>query len=151
MPDIQELLQGYPVVIQQALAWGEMDAYQHINNIVYFRYFENARLEYVTRLGWPDWSRELGIGPIVSAVQARFRRPLTFPDTISIGARLGTILEDRFTLEHIVVSHNQRAVTTEGEGTIVIFNYADQRKVPIPEFVRRRIEELEATARPIRE
>jgi acyl-CoA thioester hydrolase len=147
MPTIDALVKGYPVILVQAVAWGEMDAYQHVNNVVYFRYFENTRIEYMRRLGYANWEGEFGFGPIVSAVQARFRRPLSFPDTVSIGAKLGTLMEDRFTLEHIVVSHAQEAVTTEGEGTVVIYNYAEQRKVAIPEELRKRFEELEASAR----
>ena len=146
MTKIEQLLKGYPVIIVQAVVWGEMDAYQHVNNVVYFRYFENTRIEYMNRIGYAEWGNEFGFGPIVSAVSAKFRRPLTYPDTISIGAKLGTLMEDRFTLQHIVVSHSQEAVTTEGEGTVVIYNYAEQRKASIPEVLRKRIEELEASA-----
>ena len=85
------MLEGYPVVVRQAVVWGEMDAYRHVNNTVYFRYFENARLEYFRRLRWFEYEDETGIGPILAATQARFRRPLTYPDTISIGARITDI------------------------------------------------------------
>ena len=37
-------------IVQQAVVWGDMDSYAHVNNVVYFRYFENARLEYFRRL-----------------------------------------------------------------------------------------------------
>ena len=47
-----DLLAGFPVIVEQNVIWGEMDAYQHVNNVVYFRYFENARLEYIRRLDW---------------------------------------------------------------------------------------------------
>ena len=50
-PLVQKHLPDYPVVIQQTVAWGDMDAYRHVNNVVYFRYLENARLEYLERLG----------------------------------------------------------------------------------------------------
>jgi len=50
MPAIAELLAGYPVVIQLPVVWGEMDSYRHVNNVVYFRYLESARLEYCARL-----------------------------------------------------------------------------------------------------
>ena len=55
---------------------------------VFFRYFENARLEYFRRLAWFEYEEQTGIGPILSATQARFRRPLTYPDVISIGTRV---------------------------------------------------------------
>src|SRR5437879_12434522 len=95
----QELLQGFPVVIHQAVVWGDMDSYQHVNNVVYFRYFENARLEYFRRLGWGTVRPESGVGPIVASMQARFRKALTYPDTIAIGARITSLGEDRFTID----------------------------------------------------
>jgi acyl-CoA thioester hydrolase len=141
---LDELVAGYPVVVRQAVVWGEMDSYRHVNNVVYFRYFENARLEYFRRMGWPDFERETGIGPILAATQARFRRALTYPDTIAITARLGTLGEDRFTLEHQIFSERLGEAATTGEGTVVVFHYERGEKVKLPEELRRRIAELEA-------
>jgi acyl-CoA thioester hydrolase len=144
---MDDLTRGYPVVVEQAVVWGDMDSYQHVNNVVYFRYFENARLEYFRRLDWFNFEKETGVGPILGATQARFRRPLTYPDTIRIAARISQIGDDRMTIEHIIVSVGQQAVVTEGQGTIVTFDYAQNRKMPVPEELRRRIAALEATAR----
>jgi acyl-CoA thioester hydrolase len=143
---LEELLAPYPVVVEQAVVWGEMDAYRHVNNVVYFRYFENVRLEYFRRLDWPAFERETGIGPILAGTAAKFRKALTYPDTISIAARVVHLGADRFTLEHRIVSHRMGAVTTEGEGTVVTFAHDRGQKVPIPDELRRRIAELEATA-----
>jgi acyl-CoA thioester hydrolase len=114
----EQLLAGYPVVVRQAIVWGEMDSYRHVNNVVYSRYFENARLEYFRRLDWPAFEAQSGIGPILTATQARFRRALTYPDTIAITAGLGTLGEDRFTPEHRIVSQQLNEVATQGQGTI---------------------------------
>src|SRR5437588_12301990 len=89
--DLASLLAGYPVVVVQAVIWGDMDSYRHVNNTVYFRYFENARLEYFRRMRWFEYEEESGIGPILSATDCRFRKPLTYPDTISIGAKIGSM------------------------------------------------------------
>lgn len=145
---IAELLAGFPVIVRQNVIWGEMDAYQHVNNVVYFRYFENARLEYIARLDWFNFEKETGIGPILASTQARFRRPLTYPDTIAIGARLHDLASDRLHLEHRIVSLAQRQVVTEGQGTIVTYHYAQQKKVPVPDELRRRIAELEGKKLP---
>jgi acyl-CoA thioester hydrolase len=141
----QALLTGFPVVVEQAVAWGDMDSYRHVNNVVYFRYFENARLEYFRRLDWFEFERQTGVGPILAATQARFRKPLTYPDTIAIGVRIATQGEDRFTMEYLIVSHAQGAVTTDGQGTIVAYHYREGRKVPIPDEIRRRIAALESS------
>ncbi len=120
-----------------------MDSYRHVNNVVYFRYLECARLEYFARLDWFEFEKQTGIGPILAATQARFRRPLTYPDTISVAARVAALERDRFTLDHLIVSHCQKAIVTDGQGTVVTFHYASGKKVPIPEELRRRIGELE--------
>lgn len=140
-----DLLAGYPVVVEQAVVWGEMDAYQHVNNVVYFRYLENARLEYFRRLGWFEFEGETGIGPILQATRCRFRRPLTYPDTVRTGARAVSVDADRFTLEHRVVSLAQQAVAAEGQGVVVTFHYARGEKVAMPDELRRRIAALEGT------
>jgi acyl-CoA thioester hydrolase len=145
--DIAPLLAGYPVVVEQAVVWGDMDSYRHVNNVVYFRYFENARLEYFRRLDWFRYEQDTGVGPILAATQARFRRPLTYPDTISVATRVATLAEDRFTLDVLVVSHRLAAVAAEGQGTVVAFHYPTGRKVPLPDELRSRIAALEATAR----
>ncbi len=142
-----ELLAGYSVVVELPVVWGEMDSYRHVNNVVYFRYFETARLEYFRRLGWFEYEEQTGVGPILHSTSARFRRPLTYPDTIWVAARVPALEEDRFTMEYRLVSRRLAAVAAEGTGTIVTYHYARGTKTPIPEELRRRIAELEATAR----
>jgi acyl-CoA thioester hydrolase len=146
-PVDRALLAGFPVVIELPVAWGEMDSYRHVNNVVYFRYFENARLEYFRRLDWFAFERACGIGPILAATRARFRKPLTYPDTISVAARVSALEDDRFIMEHLIVSHGQGVVTTEGQGTIVSFHYREHRKVPIPDEMRQRIQALETSVK----
>ncbi|GIW81567.1 MAG: thioesterase [Gemmatales bacterium] len=142
-PFVNEILREFPVVIELPVVWGEMDAYKHVNNVVYFRYFESARLEYFRRLDWFRFEEQTGIGPILAATQCRFRRPLTYPDTISVGARVIDIADDRFTLQHKIVSHRLETLTTEGTGTVVTFHYPSQQKVPIPAEIRARISQLQ--------
>lgn len=143
-PRIAELLAPYPVVVIHPVFWGDMDSYGHVNNVVYFRYLENARVEYFHRMRWKqEIEAETGIGPIVSEMWARYRRPLHYPDTIAVTARLKDMGEDRFTLEHIVVSQNLRDVATLGESKVVTFNYRENKKVPVPQVIKDRMAEME--------
>jgi acyl-CoA thioester hydrolase len=142
-----ELLERFPVIVELPVVWGEMDSYRHVNNVVYFRYFESARLEYFRRLGWFEYEQQTGIGPILAATSARYRKPLTYPDVIRVGARVPTLESDRFTMEYRLVSRKLTAVAAEGTGTIVAYHYAQGAKVPVPDDLRRRITALEATSR----
>jgi acyl-CoA thioester hydrolase len=138
-----ELLQGFPIVVVQAVVWGDMDSYGHVNNVVYFRYFENARIEYLNRIGWSDLKHKTGIGPILRDTQARFRLPLTYPDTIAIGARAVRVEDDRFFLQHRIISKAQAALVTEGTGTVVSYDYGAGKKAPISAAVKEAIARLE--------
>jgi len=139
-----DLLAGFPVVIDQPVDWGDMDAFGHVNNVAYFRYFENARIEYFRRIGWWEYLTETGVGPIVGATQARFRRPVRYPDTLRAGAKVLSFGTDRFTLRHVLVSRATGEMVAEGDAVVVSIDYRANAKVPLPGELRRRIDELEA-------
>jgi acyl-CoA thioester hydrolase len=136
-------LPEYSFVIELPVIWGDMDALQHVNNTVYFRYFESARMAYFEKLGFWEHMDETGIGPILASTQCRFRIPLTYPDTISVGTKIRDLGEDRFVMDYCVFSHRHEKVAAQGEGLIVTYDYRNQRKAPIPEKLRNRISEYE--------
>jgi len=140
-------LERYPVIIETPIAWGQMDAFRHLNNTTYFRFFESGRIAYFERLNFMEYMEETGFGPILASTNCRFRIPLTYPDNVSIGTRVSTIEEDRFTMEYVVVSHKHQKVAADGSGLIVCFDYKENKKVPVPAEIRTRIEQLEATVR----
>ena len=133
----------YPVVLDIPVAWGEMDALRHVNNIVYFRYFESARIAYFERLAFWDYMNQTGIGPILASIQCKFKMPLTYPDTVTVGTRIPRIEEDRFVMEYQAVSHKSQTVAAEGEGVIVSYNYRENKKTLLPEELKQRILTLE--------
>ncbi len=142
-PFYADLLRGFHVVIVQDVVWGEMDAYQHVNNVVYFRYFENARLEYLRRVGWHEAKETTGLGPILRDTQARYRLALTYPDTIAIGARAARLEDDRVILEHKIASRQLGAIATEGHGTVVSYDYRNGKKAPLTVDIKDAIRRLE--------
>ena len=138
-----ELLEAYPVVIETPVAWGEMDSLRHVNNIVYFRYFESARMAYFDRVGFWAYMDETGVGPILASTRCKFILPLTYPDTVSVGARVSEIKDDRFVMSYAIVSHNHARLAAEGDGLIVSYDYRALTKAPLPEEIKRRIRDLE--------
>lgn len=143
-----ELLQGFPVVVATPVAWGDMDYFRHVNNIVFFRYFESARIAYLERIGFARELEESGVGPILAATHCRFRRPLTYPDVVHVGARTTEVGADRFVMEYRLVSEALGEVAAEGGGTLVSFDYGRNVKAALPGRVREAIDRLER--RPLR-
>ncbi|MBN2439298.1 MAG: acyl-CoA thioesterase [Deltaproteobacteria bacterium] len=136
-------LTGYPVVIEIPVAWGDMDSFQHVNNVVYFRWFESARVEYLYRLGTIGMKNETGVGPILASLSCKFKMPLRYPDRVLAGVRVTNIREDRFTMDHMVFSTKHQKAAAQGDGVIVMFDYRSNRKVTVSDELSRRIMTLD--------
>jgi acyl-CoA thioester hydrolase len=136
---------AFPIQIELPIQWGDMDAYAHVNNVVYLRWFESGRAAFFDRAGmWTDGIR--GIAPIFASVECRFRAPLRYPDTVIVGVRVKDVGDDRFTLEHAVFSKTSGVLAAIGEGTVVSYDYPHQKKVALPAAWRRALEILRAPA-----
>jgi acyl-CoA thioester hydrolase len=136
-------LEGFPVVIQVPIAWGEMDSFGHVNNIVYFRWFESARIKYFDCVGFRDPASNRGVAPILASTSCRFRKALTYPDTILAGARVTELSADRFTMEYRIVSAWRNVVAAEGGGVVVAYDYNKHTKAAVPAPVAAEIRKLE--------
>jgi acyl-CoA thioester hydrolase len=136
---MDQLLEGYPIVVEFPVAWGDMDALQHVNNVAYLRYFENARVAFLKKLGLHEHRDKTGIGPILGSVSCKYKLPLTYPDIVSVGAKIVKIEEDRITLRETVVSHRHKRIAAEGESVVVMYNYREGKKTPIPDALRQRL------------
>jgi acyl-CoA thioester hydrolase len=142
-PEVAALLSGYPVVVSLPVQWGDQDAFQHVNNVVYFRWYETARIAYTSRLGLFERMREQRVGPILASITSDYRRQITFPDAVHVGSRVARIGRSSLTMEHALVSASARAVAAEGRSTIVLFDYNTNTPVPYPDDVRQAIGALE--------
>ena len=140
---VNELLKDYPVTVEVPVVWGEMDAFSHVNNVVYFRYFETARIAYFDEIDFMKVMKDTGVGPILASTQCRFRIPLSYPDRVSIGVRARNLGDDRFTHEYVVVSHKLEKIAAEGDGLIVTYNYQSHEKATVPTVIQNNIQELE--------
>jgi acyl-CoA thioester hydrolase len=134
---------GYPVIVEIPVAWGEMDAFGHLNHTIYFRYMETARISYFEKLDVPDFLERNPVGPILGAISCRFRAPLAYPDRVSVGVKVSQIEKDRFIMSYKIFSHKSWRLVAEGESTIVCFDYRQNCKAPMPEKLKNGIAELE--------
>src|SRR5262249_20514642 len=138
-----ELLEGYPVVIVVPVQWGDQDAFGHVNNTVYFRWFESARIAYFLRIGLRTLQGDERIGSILASSSCDYRKSITFPDTVRVGVRVTRIGRSSIGFEHRIVSEAMGALAAEGASTVVVIDYDDNRPRPVPESVREAIGALE--------
>ena len=139
MSEVHPLLHECILAYTHKVTWGEMDAYNHVNNTVYFRYFEHARLMHFQKLGLADLKEQTNIGPILGETRCRFKAPITFPDTIYIGVKVKDVGDDRFTHIYTIVSDRLNCIAAEGDGKIVFYDYNKGQKAILPEDIKRQL------------
>jgi len=133
----------YPVVITQDVHWGDMDAFQHVNNKVYFRYFEDVRLAYLQEIGSLDYMKQHKSGPVLASTSCNFKALVLYPDTLHIATRTFDLQAKRVSMEYVVYSEQQQKIVADGEGLMVYFDFASGRSVEIPEEIASKIKALQ--------
>lgn len=137
----------FSIELELPVAWGDMDAFKHVNNTVYFRWFESVRIAYFDAIGLSESMEREQVGPILAHTSCDFKLALTYPDTIRIAATVARIGSSSFTMQYQVTSSaNDWKVAALGEGVVVVFDYSAGQKVVISDRLRERIVALEAEA-----
>jgi acyl-CoA thioester hydrolase len=136
-------LAGFPVVITLPVQWGDEDAFCHVNNTVYLRWCEAARVAYLMRIGLWQAREGEGVGPILASLSCDYKRPVKYPDTVRVGARVTKIGNSSFRMEHKIVSDGLRQVAAEAHSTLVVFDYSENKAVRVSHETRSAIAKLE--------
>lgn len=136
-------LYDYPVVIEIPVAWGEMDAFQHVNNTQFFRYFESARVKYFEELKILDYMNNYAKGPILASTDAKFLAPVKYPDTLSVGIRSKKLESGRILQEYAIWSHETTQLVAKGHSLLVFFDYKLGQPCAIPDALADDIMKLE--------
>ncbi len=132
-------LQHYPVIYRQSVQWGEMDALNHLNNVVYYRYAESARICYLQALDLFD-----GSAMLLAQSSCQYLRAVTYPDTLLMGVRCQRLGNTSIIIEYSYYSCAQQAVVANAEAVIVRLDSNSEHKLPWTEEERTRLFALEA-------
>jgi acyl-CoA thioester hydrolase len=121
------------------ILWGDMDALGHVNNVMYFRYMEQARIGMFAALVPPEQAWK-SLGMVIVSTACDFKRALVYPADIEVkvfteppgGSSLGTVYE--------IAPAGEPEPWAVGRATIVFMNLELDRPTRIPDFVRARLE-----------
>ncbi len=139
----RDLLRQFPVVVSLEVEWGDQDSFGHVNNTIYLKWCETARVVYLGKVGVWQMIKNEGRGPILASISCDYRQPVVFPDTVLVGARVSNIGRSSFRMEHSVVSVSRNAVVAESHSTLVFIEYEKGKSLPLPVEIRRAMEQLE--------
>jgi acyl-CoA thioester hydrolase len=140
-----DTLGRWPVTVLIAVAWGDMDPLCHVNNTVYLRWFESARIAYFDRIGLLGPMNARQVGPILARQEIDYRRATTYPDTVRVDTTVTSIGTTSFTMGFRIAKKDTRELLAEGSGVMVLYDYRTNRKVPIDNRLRLAIAAVEAT------
>ncbi|MFO7797818.1 MAG: acyl-CoA thioesterase [Promethearchaeati archaeon] len=140
---MDEIKKRFPVFIKIPVLWGQMDAFQHLNNVLYFRFFESVRITYFKKIGFLKYMEEKDIGPILASTNCKYLKQIKYPDTLIMGAKVPEIKEDRFLMEYVMGSMQKNTIVAIGEADVVCYNYKLNKKEKLPEEIKDKIIKLE--------
>lgn len=122
-------------ITRMPIRWGDMDAFGHVNNTVYFRFMEQARIEWMVACGMAvDGSGE---GPVIVNAHCSFLRQLKYPGEVEVRTYAAEPGRSSFeTVVEIRRADQPDVLVAEGGAKVVWVNYAQEKSVPLPERLR---------------
>ncbi|MBW3671542.1 MAG: acyl-CoA thioesterase [Acidobacteria bacterium] len=130
-------------VVPYEVTWRDLDGLGHVNNAVYFTYFEWARTRYWFDLMGIDEPGPTSIGFIVAHASCEFRLQLTLLQSIGIGVRTGEIRDSSFDFHYRVLTESGEVAAT-GKVVAVLFDWERNQKIRIEQSLREKIRRFEA-------
>lgn len=118
--------------INVPVRWGDMDAYGHVNNTVYFRLFEEARIQWLGSLHIIN-ERE---GPIIVTTGANFQKELGYPVDLRVDLHTGKAGNSSLMTYYRLIDNDDGSVYAEGEAKLVWFDKQARSSAPLPPTLR---------------
>ena len=126
-----------------ATRWGDNDAYGHVNNVVYYAYFDTAVNRYLIEHGVLDIARSVSVGLVVET-RCTYFASLAFPDTVHVGLKVTQLGRSSVRYEIGVFGNDDDSAAAVGQFVHVYVDRASQRPVPLPAAVRAVLQGLAA-------
>lgn len=125
-----------------SVRWGDMDAYGHVNNTLFFRYLESARFDFFEQVCMPVLDRAPVI--ILAEIDCKFKAELRYPADIVITTSITRIGNSSFDVHAEI--HQGDTVCAVSNATMVWVDAQNHRPDRVPDAVRTAIEQYQAGA-----
>lgn len=121
------------------IRWVDMDALGHVNNSQYMNYASETRIDWLRSLDKGDMVIN-GIGPVIVHTEVSFLKPVVFPAVIEDRMFIAKVGKSSFTARHEIRCVGSPDLYAETHSTIVWVNYAEEKSVPLPEWLKSALE-----------
>jgi acyl-CoA thioester hydrolase len=116
--------------------FGDLDAMRHVNNVTFLSYFEDARVQYLSQLIGSDPTTRRGFGLIFAECRINYRAPAFYDEEIRTCVRPANVARSSVRIEFAMHAVSDGRLLAEGYGTVVGYDYAAGRSIPLPESFR---------------
>jgi acyl-CoA thioester hydrolase len=137
-------MEGYRHIFTIPVRFRDLDARGHVNNAVFFTFFETARFAYLAEIRAslpPDISEHWN--DIIAELTCQYKQPVFFGQQVSVGTRITHLGNTSFKMEHCLEADGQLAAL--GTAVLVHYDYAQNHSRPIPPAFREAVQAFEST------
>ncbi len=124
--------------IRIRLDWSELDLFDHINNVHYFKFIQAARVRLWEQIGLYQDYKKTNIGPILANASCNFLKPLYYPGFVTIETKVTFIKNSSFGFSHTFYNDDNQRVA-EASDVMVYYNFNLNENTPIPNWLREQL------------
>jgi acyl-CoA thioester hydrolase len=135
MADARETRDGYPHLTTLDTRWMDNDVYGHVNNVVYYSFFDTAVNRWLIAQGVLDLATSAAIGLVVET-QCRYFRPLAFPEPVTAGLRVAHVGTSSVRYELALFGGSDAEPAAAGHFVHVYVDRVTRRPTPVPDAMR---------------
>ncbi len=121
------------LTIEIPIRWGDMDAFGHVNNIVFFQYCESARIAYFDAIDIDQYKQKPTDNPALATANLNFRQQLRYPGTVAVTANATRIGKSSLTFAYTLRDKADGSVAADGDSVIVWVDYEKGAATPLPD------------------
>jgi acyl-CoA thioester hydrolase len=132
----------FPLSLELRIDWSELDLFGHVNNVMFFKYIQAARVNYWETIGINKNFRTDKIGPLLVSTSCQFKKQLLYPGNVVVKTGINFIKNTSFGIHHRIFDKHGDVVA-EAEDVIVMFDFNKNEKVPVSAEMRALVEKLE--------
>jgi acyl-CoA thioester hydrolase len=135
IPDAKKLVHEMVIPIR----WGDMDAMNHVNNTIYFRYLETIRIDWMRSIGCEPDPR--GEGPVIVNAFCNFYKQLEYPGDVRVKMYVSDPARSTFeSWGTMSRTDDPDVIYAAGGATTIWVNFPAQKSAPLPDWMRRHLE-----------
>lgn len=123
--------------------YGDLDPQWHVNNARFLTFLEQARFQYLVKLGLFSGENFFDVGLIVADIHIKYRNPIEMNQNIEVGAKVTHIGNKSLKMESVIADKASGEIIAEAETVMVGFDYHSKTSIPISDHWRAVISEFE--------